>query len=640
MPVLPADKRVTSQLAVRSGGAAHRFLAGSPLHAVAPALDRWFTDSLERVYSPVRHAQDDFFVKLLASLRIRYECSPADLKRIPAKGAAIVVCNHPMGLADGVILGALLETVRPDIRFMANSLLMGVPQLQKYVIPVDPFGGAAATNFNRQGLRRSVEWLRSGGLLVVFPAGEVAAMRMPGMEVSEPEWNENVVRLIQRLNVPAVPLFIHGGNSPAFHAAGLLNPALRTLMLPAEMLNKAGSTVRVSVGSAIAPARLARITDLFSATNYLRARTYMLGTRDSSELPAARFRPFPLPRLRPASEPIAPEIHPDLVENEIRLLPAPQTLLAHNEFTVCYATAQQIPTALAEIGRLREITFRKVGEGTGRARDLDRFDQHYEHLIVWNREKHEIVGAYRIARTDAVIRNMGTKGLYTGTLFRLRKDFYQRIQPALELGRSFVRPEYQKGFLPLLLLWKGLGHYVAAFPQYNTLFGPVSISKDYCASSRDLMVSFLRSRHGDQAMEGCVRPRKPFRPRRPTGCDPRNFSSLLSDIDELSAVVADLESDQKGIPVLLNQYLQLGGRILEFSVDRKFSNVLDGLIVVDLAKAKRRQLDRYMGKENAARFLHRHGVTADAYESGCHPDGLKSVLSALSRGAPGPEPAR
>lgn len=624
VPVLPdvphASRELVPREMPRSGAqqvqrfeGAKEWLAGTPLQAFAPTLDKWFSDDLERVYSPVRDAHRDFFVRLLASLDIRYECSPADLKRIPSKGPAIVVANHPMGLADGVIMGALLESVRPDIRFMANSLLMAVPQLRNYVIPVDPFGGAAANKFNRQGLRQSIEWLRGEGLLVVFPAGEVAAMRLPG-GVMEPEWNENVVRLIQRMNVPAVPVFIHGGNSAAFHAAGLLNPRLRTMMLPAELLNKTGSRIRVSVGGQISPDRLAKMADLRAATDYLRARTYMLGTRDKPAAQARAFSPrsFPLPQLRRAAAPIAPEQSADAIEHEIRSLPADQMLSTHNEYTTCFASARQIPAALLEIGRLREITFRKAGEGTGGSRDLDRFDQHYDHLLLWNGEKRELVGAYRIAKTDVAIESMGTRGLYTSTLFRLRRDFYQRVQPGLELGRSFVRPEYQKGYLPLLLLWKGLGNYVAAFPKYRILFGPVSISKDYCSSSRELMVTFLRSRHGDGNMSGCVKPRKRFRGRRPTGCDPRNFSSLLSDLDELSSVVADLESDHKGIPVLLQQYLQMGGKILEFSLDRKFSNVLDGLIVVDLVNAKRRQLDRYMGKENAATFLALHRAEAEA----------------------------
>lgn len=564
---------------------ATQLLANSPLQVIAPALDRWFLRQLSRAYSPVRHAQHDFFSQLLASLNIHYECAAADLGRIPRTGPSIIVANHPMGLPDGVILGALLESIRPDIRFLANSLLLGVPQLRNYVIPVDPFGGPGATQFNRAGLRQAIEWLQSGGLLVVFPAGEVAAMRLPG-RIEEPAWNQNIVRLIQRMNVPAVPVYIHGGNSPAFHAAGLVNPLLRTMMLPSELLNKSGQRIRVSAGTAVSPARLARLGDVRAATDYLRARTHMLGARGRS-VQSSRRRQYAT---------AAEQAHAT-IGAEIAALPPAQRLLTHNEYTVCYASAEQIPAALLEIGRLREITFRSAGEGTGRERDLDRFDRHYDHLILWNKEKLEIAGAYRIAKTGEV------KDLYTSTLFRLRPDFYQRIHPALELGRSFVRPEYQKGYLPLLLLWKGLGHYVAAFPQYRVLFGPVSISNDYSSSSRELMVDFLTEHHSDRGMSDCVRPRKKFHVR-------RNFSSLLSDLDDLSAVISDLEEDRKGIPILLQHYLQLGGRILEFSVDRRFSNVLDGLILVDLTRAKRAQLDRYMGKERAAAFLAHHRASS------------------------------
>src|ERR1019366_10064052 len=192
-----------------------------------------------------------------------------------------------------------------------------------------------------------------------------------------------------------------------------------------------------------------------------------------------------------------------------------------------------------------------VGEGTGAACDLDRFDRHYEHLFAWNEETGELIGAYRVAKSDQVIARFGTRGLYTSTLFHLQAKFYEEICPALELGRSFVRPEYQKGYLPLLLLWKGLGHYVARNPRYRTLFGPVSISKDYSPSSRALIVSFLKSRHRDEILAERVKPRKKFHVRGPRDCDPRNFSSLLSNLDELSEVVADLEEDGKGIPILL-----------------------------------------------------------------------------------------
>ena len=296
------------------------------------------------------------------------------------------------------------------------------------------------------------------------------------------------------------------------------------------------------------------------------------------------------------------------MEREIESLPAACHLVRAGQYVVLVTAADQIPTTLLEIGRLREVTFRRAGEGTGQAIDLDPFDRHYGHLLIWNREKREVVGAYRLARTDEILRRMGPRGLYTSTLFHLHPNFYDAVCPALELGRSFVRPEYQKGYLPLLLLWKGLAHYVAANPRYRILFGPVSISKDYTPSSRALMTSYLRPRPGETDLAAYIKPRKRFRIRGLSGCDPRTFGSLLSNLDDLSELVADLEADHKGIPILLQQYLNLGGQILEFSVDRKFSNVLDGLILVDLVKANQSKLERYMGKDNARSFLTHHAA--------------------------------
>ncbi len=566
--------------------------------AVSPLFERWALDDLERAQRGVPERGDAFFDALLRNLNIGYDCPPEDLARLPATGPLLVVANHPFGLVEGIVLGAILSKIRPDFRFLANALLASIPGLEDRVIPVNPFGGSRSVLQNRKPLRQSVEWLKNGGLLVLFPAGEVATLRFPALAVADREWTVNMARLSRLTGAPVLPMFFHGSNSPAFHLAGLLHPSLRTVLLPHELLKKAGTNIRLSIGSHIPSDRLSATSD---PTGYVRGRTLMLASR--SQRPQ---KPLPFTHLRTA--PIAAAGDPNPIRREIETLPAQQILTRHGEFLVCFAAASQIPFALREIGRLREITFRQAGEGTGKAADLDGYDRYYTHLLMWNQEKHEIVGAYRFGKTDEVIASLGVRGLYTNTLFRLKPAFYRNIQPALELGRSFVRPEYQKSFFPLLLLWKGIGHYVARNPRYRVLFGPVSISKDYSPSSRDLIVSFIKSRCANNDLAAHIEPRKPFQIRRPSACDPRNFSSLLSDLDELSEVVADIEPDGKKIPVLLRHYLNLGGQILDFNVDRKFANVLDGLVVLDLAKVSRRQLERYMGAENADGFLRMHAA--------------------------------
>jgi putative hemolysin len=585
---------------------ARNLILSAPLGPIAPMLEKWFIGDVEQIYSKLFRSSRTFFDAMLDSLNIRYQCAADEIAHIPATGPAIIVANHPFGLLDGMVLGAILSTRRPDFRILTNALIASIPQLREFTIPVDPFGGPDATRTNRKPLRESVQFLRAGGLLAVFPAGEVASLKPGRFGITDPDWTENVVRLAERVKAPVIPVFFHGTNSPAFHLAGLVNEKLRTLLLPHELLNKSNSTVKVSVGKPVSPERLASKSDIQNATAYLRARTYMLGRKNAG---VAKFK-FTIGEMPKRSAAIAPAQHAAVLRREIEALPAERNLVTSSAYQVFVAKADEVPAVLLELGRLREITFRKVGEGTGAARDLDRFDRHYEHLFAWNAEAQELIGAYRIAKSDETMDRFGTRGLYTSTLFHLQSQFYREICPALELGRSFVRPEYQKGYLPLLLLWKGLGHYVARNPRYRTLFGPVSISKDYNPSSRALMVSFLKSRHCDETLAERVKPRKKFTAKGPRECDPSNFSSLLTNLDELSEVVADLESDGKGIPILLQQYLNLGGQILDFSVDRKFSNVLDGLIVVDLLKPTLRQLERYMGKANAAEFLQFHGVAA------------------------------
>lgn len=530
--------------------------------------------------------EDSFYSRLLRSLAVTCQCPPEDLKRIPATGPVIVVANHPFGLIEGPLMGDLLTRLRPDIRFLANSLLTAVPELREPVIPVDVFGGRAAGRKNARAFRESLDWLRKGGLLVVFPAGEVSSFRFPAFHVSDPPWNPSTARLVRLSGATVVPACFHGANGAGFHLAGLFHPGLRTALLPREFLNKRGRTIRLSFGAPISPQRFAALNTDEEATHYLRQRTYLLRTRQP-----ASSQPHP-PRRSPA-----PPIARDVLKAEIESLPTGQRLLISGDLSVFFASARQIPHALHEIGRLREIAFHQAGEGTGQPLDLDSFDGHYLHLFLWSHGAQEIAGAYRFLGTDS------GGSLYTDTLFRLDPAFIRRLNPALELGRSFVRLEYQKNYQPLLLLWKGIGAYVSLHPRYRFLFGPVSISSDYPPETRDLMVAFLRSKCANSQLAALVKPKHAFRRRPARLCDIRSLGAMISDVDELSGLVADLEPGRKGIPVLLRQYLNVGGEVLEFSVDGAFSNVLDGLIVVDLLKTPRRLLDRYLGKPGASHFL-------------------------------------
>ncbi|MCI0529211.1 MAG: GNAT family N-acetyltransferase, partial [Nitrospira sp.] len=288
------------------------------------------------------------------------------------------------------------------------------------------------------------------------------------------------------------------------------------------------------------------------------------------------------------------------------LLPPEQRLVENREYIVFQARASQIPHVLYEIGRLREITFRQVGEGTSKSMDLDRFDAHYIHLFVWNKEKNEVVGAYRLGQADEILGRFGKEGLYTHTLFEYKDELLEQISPALELGRSFIRVEYQKNYSPLLLLWKGIGQFISRNPQYKTLFGAVSISDNYHSMSQQLIVAFLKMHDYLPHLAKFVKARIPFRSEPIKGWEPNMTRMIVKDIEEISALISDIEADQKGIPILLKQYLKLGGKLLGFNIDPHFNNSLDGLILVNLTQTNPKVLEQYMGKDGAGAFLGYH----------------------------------
>ncbi|MGD0302911.1 MAG: GNAT family N-acyltransferase, partial [Bryobacteraceae bacterium] len=337
--------------------------------------------------------------------------------------------------------------------------------------------------------------------------------------------------------------------------------------------------------------KLRTYQDDLALTRYLRHRTYLLEDRETPAATASRS----------GSELVAAPVLSELIAADVDKLSPERTLVDAGEFAVLLAKAAELPSGMREIGRLRELTFREIGEGTGKSIDRDAFDDHYWHLFIWHKERREIVGAYRLGPSDEILPRAGVKGFYTASLFRWNQSFLHRTGPALELGRSFVRAEYQKSYAPLLLLWKGIGQFLVRNPRYRVLFGPVSISNKYTIASRQLMVTYLSAFRRSTELAPLVRARHRFR-QRPSRLARELVGGTFWDIEELSNLVADVETDRKGVPVLLRQYLKLGGELVAFNVDRKFANALDGLIVVDLSKTDPRLLERYLGKAGAAAF--------------------------------------
>jgi putative hemolysin len=525
--------------------------------------------------------------------------------RIPETGPLVVVANHPFGGIEGLILCSVIRRVRPDVKLLANYMLSVIPELRDSFIFVDPFDGPGAVRRNVAAMREATQWVADGGALGVFPAGEVSHLNLNKRSMADPDWSRTVGKIVKRTGATVVPAFFYGHNSALFQVAGMIHPRVRTTMLVRELLRKRGQTFRLRIGSAIPPTRLESFCDPDALTSYLRVRTYILKSREARR---ERERRLNLATNAAKGEPIADPQPVEAMIDEVASLPKDQRLLTSGGMDVVIGEAGQLPTVLREIGRLREVTFRKVGEGTGRATDLDRFDKHYLHLIVWDRDEARVVGAYRLGLTDRILPTFGIDGLYTSTLFRFKRQLLEQISPAIELGRSFIHPDHQRRFSPLMLLWQGIGRFVAKNMRYRHLFGTVSISAEYSSMSKQLLMSFLQNQRSLPQLSGLLKPKNPPRQRPHADWDPAEFSTVVNDVNGVNELLADLEADGKQMPVLLRQYLKLNGNLLGLNIDPEFGNVLDGLMLFDVLDIPRPILNKYMGPDKVPGYLACHNA--------------------------------
>jgi len=553
-------------------------------------LERWMMppDLVASVHSAAGFGSGPAFARrLLESLDIRFAVEPRDIERIPAKGPAVVVANHPYGFAEGLILTILLGAARQDFRIGANSLLSAIDAMSGHLIAMNPFETQGAVAENCRALRTCLAWLGRGGLLAMFPAGEVAHLSWTEHAVTDPPWKATAARLAMRARCPVIPVYFEGANSLSFQLAGVLHPGLRTINLPRECRKMRRKTVKVRIGAPISPGVLSGCGSPGRATDYLRSRTFFLGHRP-------QFPPA-LPRSTAAPEP-APELANGAslarsLASEVAALAPGRKLLESADFAVFLANAVEIPETLKEIGRSREIAFRQVGEGCGKESDLDWFDGHYQHLFLWSKADERLAGAYRLAVTTDVLPRFGIKGLYTSKLFRYQPRFFERLGPAMELGRSFICPRYQKSYAPLLMLWRGITRLVDRRPEAAALFGAVSISRDYCAASRGLIANYLKQR-ASHPLAHMVRPRVPYRDPAQRNAWVKRLAELTASVEDLSVSISDIEGSGKGVPVLVRQYLKAGGQLLAFNIDPSFSGVLDALLLADLRKESAALLER------------------------------------------------
>lgn len=531
--------------------------------------------------------------RVLRATGIEPRVDRAEFDRLPQGGGVLVCSNHPLGGADSTALLALALRRRPDVRILTNGLLARFPFLDEHCIYVDPFGGADAARRNAAALRTALEWMRSGHALLAFPAGEVSARQWWRWTPCDPPWSTIPARMALAARARVVPVWCEGSNSEVFHAVGLVHPRLRTALLPKEFLSRFGTAVEFRFGRPIATEGLD--LDAEQLTRLVRGRSELLRRAPSAVRSAAPCAPV-----------VAPESTPGELAAEIARLPESARLFSDAGYTVLAAGAREIPKVLREIGRLREIAFRAVGEGTGRGLDLDRFDERYTQIVVFSNDRREVVGGYRAGPVAELVRDSGVAGLYTSTLFDLSPEIAEQLADAVELGRSFVRVECQRQPLPLSLLWRGIGVYMVT-RGFRRMFGPVSISNDYHTMSKELIMEFLQRHRLAVPLAPLVRPKRPPRRAPIAGWTERETAEATRDLVQVERLIEEIERGQRAVPVLLRQYLRLNARLLAFNVDPDFGEVVDALMLVDIAQIDERIVRHYAGDAGLSAVRARFG---------------------------------
>lgn len=518
----------------------------------------------------------DFIDRVFEYFNFSYAITTQDRQNIPAQGRVVIIANHPIGSLDGLALLRQVSEVRRDVKIIGNDMLMHFTALHSLLIPLDNMtGGSALRSF-----RRSLEALNNDEAVIVFPAGEVSRAHPTG--VKDGRWLPGFLNLARRAKAPVLPIHVKAKNSLLFYSASMLYKPLGTALLAQEMFNKQSATIHFRVGEAIPVEALQsdKLNDK-ALIKRLKKHLYKIGRK-----------------RKPIFETVKTIAHPeDRCELRNQLEQSQLLGQTRDNNGIYLAKHQQAPTLMREIGRLREVAFRKVGEGTGAKRDLDCYDRDYHHLVLWDSKALEIAGSYRIGETRKLIEQHGEQGIYTRTLFNFQPDFRRYLQEGLELGRSFVNPKYW-GKNSLDYLWQGIGAYLRHNPEVRYLIGPVSISASYPKQLVDHLVYYYELHYASpQALASA---------KQPYFLDPTHRQSLAAEYDgldrdsgftHLQSVFA--EHGQK-VPVLLKQYAALfeagGFQLLAFSIDPDFSDCLDGLFLADLTKLKPAKRKRYLGE--------------------------------------------
>ncbi len=516
---------------------------------------------------------------ILDYFNITIDLNEEDLKNIPSKGAFYTVSNHPFGAIDGVILAHLITSKRPDYKLMANFILSRVQPLSSYFLPVNPFEEHKAAFSSFSGIRTAMKHLDDGNGLGMFPAGEVATWHFPNFKIEDKSWPDNIIKLIKNRPAPVVPIYFEGRNSILFHILGLFHPRLRTILLPAELVNKKGKTIKVRIGKPIKPDsfkdyNLARLKSLLRASVYKQKYYHVPEeTQNTSDFSK-----------------IIESIDIDIIQEELSKIKDNQ-LFQLKDFSVYCVKSEEIPHLMIEIARQREITFREVGEGTGKPLDTDKYDAYYRQLFIWDQSENRLVGAYRLGLGREILEKKGIHGFYVNSLFKINPKLEPLLNDTMELGRSFIVKDYQRKATPLFLLWKALFVLLVKY-DYRYLIGPVSIPGKYSMLSKSLVAEFLKKNYESQVYKQYFKNRIKTKLKIPKDFDIKTFIDYVqNDYQKLDDFISDIEQGYS-TPILVRQYTSvLRTQVLSFNIDPDFNYCLDALMLMDVKNAPKAFLE-------------------------------------------------
>ncbi len=539
--------------------------------------------TLNKIYDRNKHLEDLAFLNgILDEMEIKFEIPEEDLKRLPKDGAYITISNHPLGGIDGILLLKLMLEREPNFKIIANFLLHRIVPMKKYIMPVNPFENHKDAKSSVIGIKETLRHLSDGKPLGIFPAGEVSTYKDGKLVVDKP-WEEGALKLIRKAKVPVVPIYFHAKNSKLFYWLSKIDDTLRTAKLPSELLTQKDRVIKVRIGKPISVNEQNEIESFEEYSEFLRKKTYMLANPFEKDTKLIDTATASLKITKTPKKIVTAANESKLIDEVQALRNSDSRFLQSKNYEVFFASAKEIPNILHEIGRLREITFREVGEGTNESIDLDEYDQYYHHMFLWDDETKKIAGAYRMGLGSEIYPKYGIEGFYLTDLFRFEPELHDMMHKSIEMGRAFIVKEYQQKPMPLFLLWKGIIHTTLRHPEHKYLVGGVSISNQFSDFSKSLMIEFMKSNYYDPYIAQYIHPKKAYKVKLKDADKDFIFDEAESDLNKFDKIIDELEPGNLRLPVLIKKYIKQNARVVAFNVDPLFNNAIDGLMYIRIA---------------------------------------------------------